>query len=83
MTEKDVDKLTMQTMIDLYNTVNDNIKVLGEDVARIHAPGLISRREVLEGYIKNYAALHFEGMAYSNHMSIQEISETILDQRTI
>ena len=83
MTEKDYDKLTLETMINLYSKINEDIKLLGEDIARIHAPGLISRREVLKGYIRNYAALYLEGMAYSDHMSIEEISQTISEQITL
>lgn len=70
-------------MINLYNTIDEQIKLLGEDVARVHVPGLISRREVIEGQIKHYAALYIEGMAYSNHMSVEEISRTLLDPITI
>jgi len=79
MTEKDFDKLTLETMINLYNTIDEQIKLLGEDVVRQHTPGLISRREVIEGQIKHYAALYIEGMAYSNHMSVEEISRTLLN----
>ena len=51
MTEKDFDKLTMETMINLYNTIDEQI--------------------------------HIEGMAYCDHMSIEEISQTLLDQITL
>lgn len=83
MTEKDFDKLTLETMINLYNTIDEQIKLLGEDVVRHHTPGLISRREVIEGQIKHYAALYIEGMAYSNHMSVEEISRTLLNPITL
>ena len=54
MTEKDFDKLTMETMINLYNTIDEQIKLLGEDIVRQHTPGLISRREEIKEYIRNY-----------------------------
>lgn len=83
MTEKDFDKLTMETMINLYNTIDEQIKLLGEDIVRQHTPGLISRRDEIKSYIRNYAMLHFEGMAYCDHMSVEEISQTLLDQITL
>ena len=83
MTEKDFDKLTLETMINLYNTIDEQIKLLGEDVVRQHTPGLISRRSEIKEYITNYASLYIEGMAYSNHMSVEEISRTLLNPITL
>ena len=83
MTEKDFDKLTMETMINLYNTIDEQIKLLEEDIVRQHTPGLISRREEIKEYIRNYASLHIEGLAYSNHMSVEEIASYISDPITL
>lgn len=83
MTEKDFDKLTLETMINLYNTIDEQIKLLGEDVVRQHTPGLISRRSEIKEYITNYASLYIEVLAYSNHMSVEEIATYISDSITL
>lgn len=83
MTEQQFDKLALETMINLYNTIDEQIKLLGEDIVRQHAPGLISRRDEIKEYIRSYASLHIEGLAYSNHMSVEEIASHISEQITL
>lgn len=75
MTEQEFDKKMMNTLIQLYKEVDNEISSLGENIVMEHSPGLINRREKLEDYITNYAQHYFPGLAYAERMEISEIEE--------
>lgn len=67
------DDEVLNNLISSYESIDLEIKSLGEDVVREHTPELLKKREVIREYIVRYSQL-FKNMVNADNMSVEEIS---------
>lgn len=70
------DKQLMETLIGLYNEIDEQIRIAGEDTIREHDPEMFLKRGTIKGFITHYAQ-RFCHLTLADEMSVSEIAEFV------